>query len=98
MVHSKLKNQGFTMENTLFADSTCPDEISHNNPAEDIKLMFGNRWGGTFSLGGLGGLPFTGTTGWKAMSSHVPGNGNIIALYAPHTGLDFKGNVGQVHR
>jgi hypothetical protein len=94
MVYVQLEKQGFKMSNTLFADSTCPDEISHNNPAEDIVMMFGSRWGGLFSLGGLGGLPFTGTTGWKAMSSHVPENGNIVVLYAPHTGLDYQGKVG----
>ena len=86
------------MNNTLFADSTCPDEISHDDPSDDVIMRFGNRWGNIFSLGGLGGLPFTGKTGWKAMSSHVPENGNIVVLFAPHIGLDYEGNVGQVYR
>jgi hypothetical protein len=31
---------GFTDENTLFADSSCPDEICHDDPEEDISSLF----------------------------------------------------------
>lgn len=51
-----------------------------------------------FPLGGLAGLPFTGKTGWGAFSAHVPADGNIIVLFAPHVGIDVKGTVGKVLR
>ena len=40
MAFVKLTKHGFTPSTTLFADSTCPDEISHDNPEEDIIMMF----------------------------------------------------------
>ena len=36
----ELKKRGFTPENTLFADSSCPDEINHDDYNEDITLLF----------------------------------------------------------
>jgi hypothetical protein len=39
-------------------------------------------------MGGLGGLPFVGKTGFKAYSSHVPKDGHIFILFAPHVGID----------
>jgi hypothetical protein len=60
--------------------------------------MFANRWGEVFPLGGLAGMPFTGKTGWGAFSSHVPKDGNICVLFAPHVGIDSNGNVGKVLR
>ena len=32
----QLSRLGFTDDNTLFADSSCPDEINHDDPDEDI--------------------------------------------------------------
>ena len=57
-----------------------------------------DRYGEVFPLGGLAGLPFTGKTGWGAFSHHVPENGNIVVLYAPHVGISSDGKVGAVHR
>jgi len=37
-------------------------------------------------------------TGWGAFSHHVPVDGNIVVLYAPHVGITNKGVVGKVHR
>jgi hypothetical protein len=98
IAYLKLKELGFTDENTLFSESSCPDEVNHDNPTEDITAMFALRWGEVFPLGGLAGFPFTGKTGWGAFSSHVPKNGNIAVLYAPHVGIDKDGNVGKVSR
>lgn len=96
--YHKLHAAGFTPENTLFAESSCPDEVNHDNPTEDITTMFTNRWGEVFPLGGIGGLPFAGKTGWHAFSSHVPVNGNIAVVFAPHVGIDCNGNIGKVTR
>jgi len=53
-----LKELGFSQQNTLYADSSCPDEINHNGA--DITTNFQKRWGKVFPLAGLGGLPFAG--------------------------------------
>ena len=39
-VASELMKTGFTDSNTLFADSSCPDEINHDDPSEDITSLF----------------------------------------------------------
>ena len=65
---------------------------------KDISMIMANRWGEVYPLGGLGGIPFTGKSGWSALSKHVPANGNIFALYAPHVGISKDGKVGQIHR
>ena len=88
MTYNFLSKGGFTAENTLFADCSCPDEVNHDDHLEDITLLFHTRWGEIFPLGGLGGLPFTGKTGWSAYSSHVPKDGHIVILFAPHVGID----------
>ena len=98
LVGTELEARGFTDENTLFTDSSCPDEINHDSPGEGITSIFQQRWGEIFPLGGLAGFPFTGKTGWHAFSSHCPQDGNICLLYAPHVGVNSKGVVGQVQR
>ena len=39
-VASHLMKHGYNAENTLFADSSCPDEINHDDPGEDITSLF----------------------------------------------------------
>ena len=71
-VNAILEERGFTPENTLFANSTCPDEINR------FVTSFEQYWGENFPLGGLAGLPFTGVTGFGAYSHHVPDGGNLF--------------------
>ena len=40
LVANELEKRGFTDDNTLFADSSCPDEINHDDPLEDITSLF----------------------------------------------------------
>jgi len=40
LIAEKLEELGFNDENTLFADSSCPDEINHDDPEEDITSLF----------------------------------------------------------
>ena len=42
-------------------------------------------------MGGLGGLPFVGKTGFNAYAQHVPKEGNLFILFAPHVGLSPDG-------
>lgn len=87
-----LRHQGFTAKNTLFGNSCCPDEIN------DFVTSFKNIWGEKFPLAGLGGIPFTGFTGFQAFSQHRPDNGNLFVLFASHIGIDEQGNLGKIYR
>ena len=89
---------GFTPENTLYADSSCPDEINHDDPSEDITGLMQHHWGAIFPLSGLAGVPFAGATGWAAFSSHIPKDGNCVVLFAPHVGVHTDGTIGIVKR
>jgi len=91
-----LKSLGYTKANTLFATSTCPDEVN-SKPGEAIDLMK-NRWGENFGLGGLGGVPFTGKAGFSAYAHHVPDHGKMFIMFAPHVGVEYSGVVGSLKR
>lgn len=93
-----LLSRGFTKDNTLFAHATCPDEINSDNVSDDLVVLLKRRWRGAFPLGGLAGLPFAGETGWAAFSAHVPEDGKIFLLFAPHVGVSNTGQVGYVGR
>jgi len=87
---------GFTPDNTLFGSSICPDEI--NNEKGDLVDIMKEYWGECFPLGGIGGAPFVGKTGFKAFSHHVPEDGNIIMLFGPHVAISESGEVGKYLR
>jgi hypothetical protein len=61
---------GMSKESTLFAHSVCPDEINHDDG--DITVDLRENFEGVFSLAGLGGIPFSGQTGFGAYAAHVP--------------------------
>lgn len=83
-------------ELTLFGQSICPDEINHYE--NSITVLFTKYMGEVFHLGGLGGVPFSGKTGFKAFSSHVPDGGNLFILFAPHIGLSDSMVLGKFSR
>jgi hypothetical protein len=89
---------GMDAANTILAESTCPDELNHDSLASDISSRMSYDLGEVFILGGLAGVPFTGNAGWGAFSHHVPTNGNIFVLFAPHVGVNANGVVGKVSR
>ncbi|KRX09655.1 hypothetical protein PPERSA_02527 [Pseudocohnilembus persalinus] len=91
-----LNKQGLNTDNTLFGSSICPDEINHGHSS--LANLMKNTWGGIMPFGGLGGIPFAGKTGFKAYASHVPDDGNLLVLFAPHVGMDKYGQLGQVER
>lgn len=91
-----LSRRGFTPENTIFAHSVCSDEV--NNKDEQLVALMVNRWQEGFSLGGLAGLPFAGKSGFRAFLHHVPDNGKLLVMFAPHVGIDDRGIVGALQR
>ena len=86
-----------TAQNTLFATSTCPDEVNYP-PGEMLNLMQ-TRWGESFSLGGLGGVPFVGNAGFGAYAHHAPDEkGKMFIVFAPHVGIGLDGKIGALER
>lgn len=88
-----LTGLGFTRENTLFANSTCRDELMHAS-----VVHFAEMWGENFDLAGLGGYPSAGITGFCACASHVPDGGNFLILYGSHVGISETGAFGVARR
>ena len=71
---------GLTPENTIYGQSICPDEI--NNEKGDLSSLMIDHWGEVFPMGGIGGVPFVGKTGFGAFSAHVP-SGVVPTLLLP---------------
>ena len=88
-----LYSMGVTPANTLLATSLCCDEL-----ARQLETDFSSVYGKHFSLGGLSGFPFSGHTGFSALSAHVPDNGFCLTVYGPHVGIAADGTVGKVER
>jgi hypothetical protein len=96
-VYKALSARGYNDGNTLFATSTCPDEVNYKEK-ELIKMMR-DRWGEVpFALGGLAGVPFAGKAGLGAYAHHVPDEGKLLITFAPHVGVGIDGKVGAIER
>lgn len=95
-ISKTLATRGFTPENTLLGHSVCSDEV--NNRKEQLIPLMVNRWQEGFTLGGLGGLPFAGKSGFGAYLHHVPDSGKLLVVFAPHVGIDAEGRVGSLQR
>ena len=98
-VQATLDELNIGEDNLLYAQSVCPDEINHHREGcitTDFINTFGR--GKCFHLGGLGGIPFTGKTGWGAFTHHIPDGGNALVLQAPHIGMSNSLKLGQFTR
>ncbi|KAK3269280.1 hypothetical protein CYMTET_22272 [Cymbomonas tetramitiformis] len=91
-----LEPLGFTPENTIYGQSICPDEI--NNEKGNLSSLMAEHWGECFPMGGIGGVPFVGKTGFMAFSNHVPDNGNVLILFGPHIAISESGELGKYLR
>jgi hypothetical protein len=87
---------GFSARNTLYGQSLCVDEVNH--ASGELGDQMRRCWGHVFNLGGVGGIPFVGKTGFTAFSHHVPDNGNLFVLYAANIGISPKGELGKILR
>jgi ribosomal protein L28 len=97
-VKKTLRSFDANPSNMLSTYSVCPDEINHRDG--HIIDQFTKEFGGgkVFDLGGLGGIPFTGQTGWSAFSHHVPDGGHAFVLHASHIGISNSLCLGQYTR
>jgi len=84
-----LEEYGVEPDNTIYGQSLCSDEI--NNDKGFLAASMVDHWGHMFPLGGIGGAPFVGKTGFAAFSHHVPENGNVVLLFGPHVGISPDG-------
>ncbi|MCP4435300.1 MAG: hypothetical protein GY812_07375 [Actinomycetia bacterium] len=85
-VQSALDPFGFTPDATLAAVSICRDELTQH-----LSGAVARRWGAPFSLGGLGGIPTLGRTGWGACLAHVPtevDRGKLLVICLAHIGVE----------
>ncbi len=87
------KKYGITSNQILMGTSTCADDIIYTKNFQahpEIK--------GPFNLGGLAGLPFAGITGLSAFAHHIPENGTMVLVIAPHIGYSKDKGWGYVLR
>eukprot|EP00469_Lotharella_globosa_P009198 CAMPEP_0167781608 /NCGR_PEP_ID=MMETSP0111_2-20121227/6030_1 /TAXON_ID=91324 /ORGANISM="Lotharella globosa, Strain CCCM811" /LENGTH=335 /DNA_ID=CAMNT_0007672295 /DNA_START=15 /DNA_END=1022 /DNA_ORIENTATION=- len=91
-VFDTFKKWGFSKKGSLLGVSTCPDEINR------LMDKLEHNYGDAFPLSGLAGVPFTGLTGFKAFTHHVPDNGCIVIFFAPHVGISSSGVMGKMRR
>ncbi|WP_080053967.1 hypothetical protein [Spirosoma aerolatum] len=75
----------------LFATSLCSDDI---NVSTDFRKVLSRP----FSMGGLGGFPFSGFTGMVAFAHHIPDDGDAFIFYGPHIGITDSGELGRMIR
>ena len=64
----------------------------------DLPDLLRDRFGENFHFGGLAGIPFTGKTGFKAFAGHMPENGHMFIVVAPHIGVTPDGELGKYQR
>lgn len=97
----RLQDRGYVPDTTILASSLCSDEIDTTSLSLVAQLqskLVRQQDGGVFNLGGLGGVPFVGKSGFGAFLSHVPTKGRVVILYGPHVGISNEGVVGKVER
>jgi hypothetical protein len=91
-----LGDYGFMPENTILGTSICSDEV--NSLKGTLVDTMKEHWGTHFPLGGIGGAPYVGKTGFFAFSHHVPENGNVLVFFGPHVGVTATGEIGKCLR
>jgi hypothetical protein len=96
-----LRARDYGENQVLMGSSLCADEINYT-PESLVTLLsqslLDKKYGGVFNLGGLGGLPFVGTSGVGAFVSHAPASGKVLIFFGPHVGISQDGVVGTVER
>jgi hypothetical protein len=94
----KLSRQyGMGRSDTIYAASLCADEIN-SDKGHLGRLLTEYYYGRVFPLGGIGGAPYGGKTGFAAFSHHVPDGGNVFVLFGPHIGFSPDGEPGKFLR
>jgi hypothetical protein len=82
--------------NVIYGESLSPDEIHYED--SHISNLMRAHWGNWFPMGGLGGVPYVGKTGFAAFSHHVPDDGHVVILFGPHIGFSPDAEPGKFLR
>jgi len=90
------RRYGLEGDNTMYGESTCPDEINHMDCSLGAYMQ--QDWGECFQMGGIGGCPYVGKEGYEVMLSHIPDDGNVVIMFGPHVGVSPEGEVGKFSR
>jgi hypothetical protein len=85
------KEYNADLSKMLFATCLCADDI---NVSTDFRRVLSRP----FTMGGLGGLPYTGFTGMVAYGHHIPDGGDGFIFYGPHIGITDDGVLGKMRR
>jgi hypothetical protein len=85
------KEYNSDLKKMLFATSVCSDDV---NVSTDFRRVLSRP----FTMGGLGGLPYSGFTGMVAFSHHIPDGGDAFIFYGPHIGITDEGELGRMRR
>jgi len=91
-VLTTLRKHGVQKGNTIYGQSICSDEI--NGDKGHVSALLTQHFGMVFPLGGIGGAPYVGKTGFGAFSHHVPDKGHVVILFGPHIGFTMDGEPG----
>jgi len=91
-----IRPHGVRQGNTIYGQSICSDEI--NGDKGHFPALMGKFYGKVFPLGGIGGAPYVGKTGFMAFSHHVPDDGNVVVVFGPHIGFTMDGKAGRFLR
>lgn len=94
LVLQQLSDENLDSSDCIWGTSICSDEV--NNSFNKLGTNFAGP--GPFRFGGISGIPFTGKTGFKAFSSHIPDQGGAVIIYGPHIGISNNGELGTLHR
>lgn len=92
-VIAALSANGYEESKTLLATSLCCDEVNRV-----LEKDFAKVYGDNFSMGGLAGFPFGGTTSFGAMAHHIPHGGSCFIVYGPHVGVSESLEIGKLSR
>ncbi|CAI5527307.1 unnamed protein product [Closterium sp. Naga37s-1] len=96
-VADKLKEHGFSKDNSIALVSTCRDEASRL-----LDSTIDKHFGLTFALNGLAGVPPGGALAIKAGASHSPqdesGKERYVFFGLTHIGVDETGAIGKMRR
>uniref|UniRef100_A0A7S4T8T0 Limiting CO2-inducible protein B/C beta carbonyic anhydrase domain-containing protein n=1 Tax=Alexandrium monilatum TaxID=311494 RepID=A0A7S4T8T0_9DINO len=92
----KVEPYGLKWDNTVYGQSLCSDEI--NSDRGHLSVLLTRYFGHSFHLGGIGGAPYVGKTGFGAFSHHVPDDGHVVVVFGPHIGISPTGELGKFLR
>lgn len=88
-----LQAKGISPANTLVGSTICPDEI--NMVPGSLVHSLEQAWGAVCPLGGLGGAPHAGKTGFRMFLRQKPKDGYCIIVFGPHVGISESGELGK---